>query len=274
MANINNRYEITSSTAYSPNVNDPQIWQNATRFLQTFSISILKSLAKTFCVTASKYSPPGNHGKKLGTANIDPKYYYRPIVDLLKAAKDPNIWLKKEDYQKIRQGYKFKVIYDKFREKRRTLGYAKSMRAAKRLARIQNRGLLKYSWGSIVNNFSGKVIKQSQTATEYSLDNKIGLYETTLPSSFRLLAQKSPNIQRYRWGDIRVNPIDMANGKWRVTLTNNAEYAGEIQPALRRASTAVYGQWQKMVNAINSGQIDTFSKYLKAELKRIEIKHK
>ena len=272
---INSRYEVTSSSDHNPRVaDDPSILLNAQNFFATFTTSILKSLAKTFCVTASKYSPPGNHGKKLGTTNIDPQYYYCPIVDMKRAAKDHYAVMRKEDYAKLRQGFQFKIIRNKYREKPKTIGYAKSMRTAKQMARITNRGLLKYSWGSIVNNFSGSAIRHAKQTADYSLERKLNVYETKLPPTFRLLAQKSPNIAKYTWGDIKTTAIDMAKGMWRIKLTNYANYAGEIQPAIRRGTRAIVDQWRRMIIALNSGQIDTFDKYLTAELKRIEIKNK
>ncbi len=93
------------------------LWEDTVRFFNVYTIPILRSLAKSFITTASRYSPPGKRGKRLGTASIENKYYYCRIVDLIASLHDPNVKHRprKEDFAYIKQGYKYKVLRNKYR---------------------------------------------------------------------------------------------------------------------------------------------------------------
>lgn len=245
---------------------EDKLWHNTIQFFNTFTIPMLRSIAKTFVLTASHYSPPGKRGKQLGTAAIDSKYYYCKIVDLLASQKDPNVRKRprKEDYKYIRQGYKFKVIRNKYRQKSQTIGYAKSLRTAKRMARIKNRGLAKYSWGTLLMNYRGNNMSSSIN-TQLGVGgqgNEIGFDPQNIPT-FRLLAQKSPNITRYSWGEIRVKE-DLQNAKWTMRITNNlTDSYAYCKIAIKNASKAAIKKWYSMVSYINRQKRMSFYKILK-----------
>ena len=111
-----------------------------------------------FSATAARYTPPN-----MGRANIENKYYTRPIYSLTDLAKGlvrtergRRVYATKEDFAALRAGFKYKVVNTKYRLarelKHKAIGYTKGINEAKRLARIENRGLSKYSWGSMLNN--------------------------------------------------------------------------------------------------------------------------
>lgn len=247
-------------------INEKAIWADTVKFFNTFTIPMLRSIAKTFVTTASRYSPPGKRGKKLGTASIDSKYYYCKIVDLMESMHDPNVRKhpRKEDYKYIRQGYKFKVIRNKYRQKPQTIGYAKSLRTAKRMARIKNRGLAKYSWGTLLMNYRGTNLSTSKNS-QLGIDGQgrdISVNPENIPT-FRLLAQKSPNIRRYRWGDITIKE-DIQNAKWTMRLRNNlAESYAYCRIAINKGSKDAVNKWYAMVKAINGYRRGLFNKLLK-----------
>lgn len=275
-----NRYTLDSST---PLTRDSRVgyWaRETTLFWESYAVPILKSCARAFLLAASKYSPPGKNGQMLGTTSIDPKYYYCRIIDLEKSKTDPNVRKRPraEDYEWIKKGYKFKVVSNQYRPKfpgNRCLGYAKSLRTAKQIARIKNRGLMKYSWGTLLNNFSGKAIQQSKMSAKYFPDNVVGLYETELPPTFRLLAQKSPNITKYRWGAITINPTDVKNSKWELEGHNYKTDTNAFNGiAVRRGMNAALRQWKSAVNAMRAGSVKSLQRILKFQINQIMLKHK
>ena len=108
-------------------------------------------MALRFATAAAKYTPPN-----IGKANIDKKYYDRPIQDLAILARGgyPRYHASKKDFQMLRNGYKFRIMNTKYRHRKdeAVFAYAKGINEAKKLARIQTRGLSKYSWGANLNN--------------------------------------------------------------------------------------------------------------------------
>lgn len=274
---VPNRVRVESVQPYKffNKLRDPDIWNDVNRFWQTFTTPILKSLARTFCVTAAKYSPPGRPGKQLGTFKISQIYYYTTIIDMNKYAKSPElrIRLKKDDWKMYRQGYMYKIISTKYRQKRKVLGYTRNYGQAMKLARIKNRGLAKYSWGSLLNNFSGSQVKRSKEFNTHNLDYRVGLYEVKLPSTFKNLAAKSPNIARYRWGTIKTIANDMQSGNYDIQITNHLTDSEKYcKIATEKGTQAVLKQWYTIVEAINNTSIDTLEDFLNFEINKINLK--
>lgn len=275
--NFPNRYRVQSSTPYKPNVDDGTLWRDASNFWKAFTVPVLKSVARAFLVTASRYSPPGKKGKQLGTAAIAEEYYYCEIVDLLASIKDPNVKKRprREDYKYIREGYKFKIIRNKYREPKKVIGYAKSLRTAKQMARIKNRGLAKYSWGTLLNNFSGNSIAYSKGYSQFTPDNQIGLYETQMQPTFRLLAQKSPNLSRYTWGTVKISTFDMKKSDWRMRITNNLTQSNAYCAiAVRRGKEAAMRQWKRVTKSLLTGDVSKFRKFIRFQINKIVLTKK
>lgn len=268
-----NRYttQTVSSGKASLATRNADIWKDTVTFWHTMTVPILKSVARVIVQTASKYSPPGKPGKQIGTATIDGKYYYCKIIDLIASAKDPDVKKRprKEDYQYIREGYKFKIIKDKYRQKKQVIGYAKSLRAAKQMARIKNRGLTKYSWGTLLNNFTGALISEARRKGSNEF------VETELPPNFKFLANHSPNITRYRWGSIRIQNEDGNGLKWRMQGRNNCTASNAFEAiAVRQGVEAGVRQWRRSLSAIKTGNINSFQKFLNFEIKKVLLRKK
>lgn len=263
------RYDVVSK------LRNPQIWNDVTRFWQTFTTPILKSLARTFCITATKYSPPGRPGKQLGTLKISQMYYYTDIIDMAEVLKNPNSPAKLKKFYAVMmaKGFKYTIIYTKYRKRRRPLGYAKTYAEAMQIARIKNRGLAKYSWGSLLNNFSGAEVKRSKEFNTHNLDWRVGLYETELQATYKNLAAKSPSIAKYRWGTIRISADDMSNSKWSMDVNNNLTQSEQYcRIAVQKGQEAVLKQWRAIGQAINNRSISTLQDFLDFQINKINIK--
>lgn len=278
--NINSRFKMQSSTTNIASSGAGSVLDQCNRqtnsFWVAFTVPILKSCARAFLQAASKYSPPGKNGKQLGTASIDPKYYYCRIIDLQKSLKDPDVKKRPraEDFQWIRKGYRFKVISNKYREKAHWVLYTKTLGAAKRAARIKNRGLMKYSWGTLLNNFSGRSVREAKANGYLTETGNTILYETQLPATFRLLASKSPNMKRYRWGSITVNPIDMNNSVWQMHGRNYKTDTNAFNGiAVQRGYNAAVRQWKSLIQAKKTGAVRSLQRLLNFQINKIIIKH-
>lgn len=264
--------QFTVGNQIKTNTKDFQLWADAAKFWQAFAIPTLKSITRTFLYTASKYTPPN-----MGKNSIDEKYYSCQIIPIGEAAKNPymGIVLYKEDWAMYKQGYDFKVIYNKWREPKKVLGYAKGIRNAKKLARIKNRGLAKYSWGTLMNNFTGPAFEAARTYSPYTSDNREGLYATSLPKSFDFLAKKSPSIKQWQWGTIRSRAIDMQNGIFSVEGQNNlTDSFAYCKIAIDRGTQAALRQWGQMFKSIKTGNYERLQKFFNFEFRKIQIKRK
>lgn len=260
------------STGHKQFLNSGQIFNDVAQYFKRLTVPIVQSLVRTFAVEASKYTPPGNKTKKLGSAYIAKEYYYRPyynMIDmskgLVKSSKGRPIYPTKEDYAAIRNGYKFKVINTKHGVKRGTVfAYTKGINEAKRLARIQNRGLSKYSWGSIIAHFS-------LTRTE----DGDGFYQSELPPAFKRLAKQSPNITKYTWGEVTSDATNIKSGRLSFTITNNLtdiQRYGQI--AIRRGTQALLRQWNKMQKDFENKQSKRLEKFLDFEINKLQNRSK
>lgn len=179
--------------------------QRINYFFQKYSTMMYIGACMRFAQTAAKYTPPN-----IGKAYIDQKYYSRPIYSLTDLAKGlvrtsrgRRVYATKEDFEALRNGFKFKVVNTKYRatreEKRHAVAYTKGINEAKRIAKIERRGLSKYSWGANLNATAEDVQGQ--------LDKGIGIKDVEvyraqkLPPIFNRLARKSPAITKFVWGN-------------------------------------------------------------------------
>lgn len=279
--NISNKYSMQSSTTVLTNKGNAtlldQFERQTAKFWEAFTVPILKSVARAFLQAASKYSPPGKNGQMLGTTSIDPKYYYCKIYDIQKMQKDPvqRLKLVPNDLNHLRVGQKFKVVRNQYRKKPELLGFRKTMVGAKKLARIQNRGLMKYSWGTLLNNFSGKSIQNAKSFGNLTADGGVVVHEAELPATFRLLAQKSPNIKKYRWGSITINPTDMQNQKWVMQGHNYKTDTNAFNGiAVQRGYNAAFKQWKSVLQARRNGAVRSLQRLLNFQINKIILKHK
>lgn len=165
-------------------------------FFTKYATAIYIGACMRFSQVAAKYTPPN-----MGRANIEEKYYYRPIQDLSKLAKGeyPPYHATKADYAALRDGYKFRVLNTKKGHKKNDVyAYCKGINEAKRASRIAMRGLAKYSWGSMINNTQEDMINQLNKGIAVQ---DIDIYQVkVLPPIFTRLARKSPAITRLNWG--------------------------------------------------------------------------
>ena len=248
--------------------NSNQVFNDVAQFFKKMTAPIVQSLVRTFAVEASKYTPPGTKTKKLGSAYIGKEYYYRPIQQfkLLHQGAYPGFHMTKKDYQMWRNGYKFRVLNTKYRIRKGTVyAYCKGINEAKRVARIQNRGLAKYSWGSMIENFSS--VKTTNDGW--------GFYQTELPPVFHRLAKQSPNIARTKWGFVSSDATGIKNGNLSFTMRNNlTEIQRYGQIAIKRGTTALLRQWNKMEKDIESKQSKRLQKFLDFEINKIKIGNK
>ncbi len=188
--------------AFESNYREEKVKARISSFFRRYAEIIYIGMALRFAVEAAKYTPPN-----MGKAYIDKELYYRPIQDLRLLAKGyyPRSHASRKDYQMLRAGYMYRVMNTKYRHKKEdaVFAYCRGINEAKRLSKIETRGLSKYSWGSMINNT--KQDMQNMTGEDISKgkNGAIGLriYKSSnLPPIFKRLATKSPAISRFVWG--------------------------------------------------------------------------
>ena len=285
-----NQFHASSQTAYYIPKNTVSAKGQLAKAVQDVSLGyesfykkywyfIAQMLYRKFAQVAAKYTPPN-----IGKAYIDQKYYSRPyykIEDLAKGlirtSRGKRLYATKEDFAALRNGFKFKIMNTKQGVKRGTVyAYAKGINEAKRLARIQNRGLSKYSWGSIINSFIGRVVYRAnetnlsakKLASYHWYNPKRGLYEVGLPAIFRRLQRKSPNIKKYKWGFVDYSQD--ANHRLQFTLVNtlaNIQRYGNI--AIRRGTDAMQKEFNRLKKAIQDQNVKALDKLFNFDLSKV-----
>lgn len=134
---------------------------------------ILVKTTPSFVTTALRYTPPN-----LGTYVIERRFYYRPILNLIKLVRGEyhGYYGTKEDAYELKYNkMKFKVLNTKKGVRKNTaFGYARSVAEAKKMSRIANRGLSRVMWGTDLPSIGAKV-----------------------PVSLARLVSKSPNVIKY-----------------------------------------------------------------------------
>lgn len=241
------------------------VQQRINSFFNKYINYIYIGMSMKFAQTAAKYTPPN-----IGHAYIDQKYYSRPIYKLddlarglVRTERGRRVYATKEDYAALRAGYKYKVVNTKYRitreERRKAVAYTKGINEAKRLAKIERRGLSKYSWGANINNTMQDI--KNQTSAGIPL-NKVRVFTANkLPPIFQRLAKKSPAITKFVWGSYKKEVIvnDKNVKAMRFTVVNRL---AEIQTygkiainqgihAVKRYTNAIW----KSVGALGNAQI-------------------
>ena len=242
---------------------------------------VARMMLRKFAEVAARYSPPN-----MGKAAIEEKYYYRPIYKLEDLAKGlvrtergRRLHATREDYAALRQGMKFKVMNTKYGVKRGTVyAYTKGINEAKRISRIQNRGLTKYSWGSILNTFTTNSIGQinqktsvgmmSQKKGDYQLKRRV-LVQTELPPIFKRLQKKSPNIVKYRWGTVNWQERDKGHRIDFTIINNLASVERYCEIAIRQGVNAAVREAQKLVRYIQAGAAEKVEKMLAFDIFKV-----
>lgn len=195
-------------------------------FFKRYAAYVYIGMCIRFAETAAKYTPPN-----MGQAKIDQKYYSRPIYKLddlakglIRTDRGRRVYATREDFAALRAGYKFKVVNSKYglpRElKNVAVAYTKGINEAKRAARIQNRGLSKYSWGANLNNIKEDL--QNRIAANPAGKVHQTFVANRLPPIFQRLAKKSPNITRYTWGSYYPHfiPNDKDIQQFKIRIVN------------------------------------------------------
>lgn len=223
-------------------LNGKTVEQKINNFFKKYVNYVYIGMSMRFAQVAAKYTPPN-----MGKAIIDEKYYSRPIYKLdelakglVRTARGRRVYATKEDFAALRAGYKFKVVNTKYRinrlQKNKAVAYTKGINEAKRVARIERRGLSKYSWGANINN----TMQDIQNNLDHGIPlNSIHVYRANkLPPIFQRLARKSPAITKYTWGSYK-----------RRIITNEQNVKGmEYTITNRLAEIETYGRI-----AINQG---------------------
>lgn len=243
---------------------DPEIVKNVHMMGQTYAERIQSFFNKyanlvaggisvTFAEAAAKYTPPN-----IGKANIEQKYYFRPVQDLTLLVKGeyPPYHATRQDYAALREGFKFRVLNTKVGHKKNEVyAYTKGINEAKRASRIQNRGLSKYSWGALINNYNEKIQRRVATGKVYATANQLNIYKVSpLPHIFTRLATKSPNITRYDWGVIDWNTTPDSGDVKNINITvenrlTEIQKYGQI--ALRQGAKAGINWFRKVAKALD-----------------------
>lgn len=238
--------------------------QRFSNFFRKFGDAVALGMCLRFSVAAAKFTPPKNRGKWTGT--IEDSLYFRPIQDLRLLAKGmyPRCHASREDYQMLRQGYLFRVMNTKYRHKRQdaVVGYARGINEAKRMSRIQNRGISKYSWGSLFSDMTKKQVSKLSESLSSSDIGKVGeplgvaVYKVNkLPPIFQRLAKKSPNITKFHWGeyDWKYKPNKKQPTNMDIEISNRLteiERYGQIAVGQGLKSAVKYAE--KVWKAVNS----------------------
>ena len=199
-------------------------------------------VARVFAQTAAKFTPPN-----MGKAYIENRFYYRPVQELKKLAKGEyaHYHATKADYAALRAGYKFRVLNTKYKahKKNDVVAYTKGINEAKRVSRIKNRGLSRYSWGNAINN----AVDDLSQLQQYGGKGYKQIYGD-LPPIFHRLLKKSPNIAKYQFGRVETNP-DGDKG-FEITFINKlAQIQRYGHIAIRQGTMAVNRWWNKLVRA-------------------------
>ena len=211
-------------------------------------------MLRVFTATAARFTPPN-----MGKANIEEKYYFRPVQDLTLLAKGElkPYHATKADYAALRQGYKFRVLNTKVGHKRNEVyAYTRGINEAKRVSRIQNRGLARYTWGDALN---------SSTKGEYEMQGQFRgkVIETNLPPIFTRLTKKSPNISKLHFGIATASWTTGKNAHYDISVINNlAESERYSNVAIEKGTVEVNRWTNKFFDKVKHNLEDDVKKLL------------
>lgn len=168
--------------------------------LGEFTKSTLRRAASAFAHFAARFTPPDVREDK-----IKKERYFRPIYNL-KELIDSGKAITLDKYQ-YKKGKRWKVFDDKHNK---ILAYTTSQSEAKKLAKIETRGLMKVMWGKSLPDIGGNV----PAAIQRLLSKSPALRQ--LPYSESALEEKdgevSVEIENKATGIERVSAMAEANG--------------------------------------------------------------
>lgn len=209
------------------------------RVLKRYAAFVATEMLRTFAATAARFTPPN-----MGKANIEQKYYFRPVQDLTLLAKGEYApyHATKADYAALRQGYKFRVLNTKVGHKRNEVyAYTRGINEAKRVSRIQNRGLARYTWGEAVLN---NTLKNKKDFKEINV-------ETNLPAIFHRLEKKSPSITKFHFGEAKAEWKTGKDAYFHIQVINKlAQSERYCKIAIERATLEVNRWTNKFFNSV------------------------
>lgn len=224
------------------------------RVVKKYSAWIAFEMLRVFAATAARFTPPN-----MGRATIEQKYYFRPVQDLAKLAKGQYApyHATKADYAALREGFKFRVLNTKVGHKRNEVyAYTKGINEAKRVSRIQNRGLARYTWGDAINN-------RSQDMMQLQQEGGGKIVQTDLPPIFHRLAKKSPNITKYHYGYSSYSWSRGKNAHYDIHVTNKlADVERYCKIAVERGTVEVNRWTNKFFAKVKSRLEDDVKKLL------------
>ena len=185
---------------------------------QQRSKQIVIKVTPEFVKGAVKYTPPD-----MGHNTIDKKRYNRPILNLIKLVRGEYDGYSptKEDAHELRYNkMRYKVLYTKAGIKQGTaFAYTKTISAAKKAARIANRGISRIMWGKNIES--------------------IGM---PIPPSVQRLIAKSPNTQKHNLN--RFNLTQFGD-------ETSMEIVNDVAQIERYAQIAERQGYKKVKSAIN-----------------------
>ena len=154
--------------------------------LAEFTKDALRKAASAFAHFAARYTPP-----EIGQDKIKKERYLRPIYNL-KELIDTGRAIPLDRYQ-YAKGKRWKVFDDKHNK---ILAYTASQAEAKKLAKIETRGLLKVMWGKDLPDIGGNV-----------------------PVALQRLISKSPQLRPLPYNRVELKEED---GELSVEIENKA----------------------------------------------------
>lgn len=152
--------------------------------LGEFATDALRRAASAFAHSAAKYTPPD-----ISQDKIKKERYYRPIFNL-KELIDSGKAIQLDIWQ-YKKGKRWKVIDDK---QHKVLAYTSSQSEAKKIAKIETRGLLKVMWGKEMPDIGGNV-----------------------PAALQRLIGKSPQLRPLPYNRVT---LESENGETSVEIEN------------------------------------------------------
>lgn len=193
--------------------------------LQKDTKSILIRNAPKFVEAAAKYTPP-----TLGKNTIDKTRYERPVLVLSRLVNGGYSDFKptQEDIAQLRKKMVYKVLNTKTGVKKGTAyAYCKTKGQAKKLSKIQTRGLARVMWGKKLESIGSKT-----------------------PNSILRLMKKSPAIATMNYS---TQSVINSNDETSLIFENNAKFIERIarlgkEQGFKKIMNAIMKDLKKMVS--------------------------
>ena len=224
---------------------------------------VLKKKAKD--ALAPRFRKKGLYDKKYHRhgKQFSQKRQFRMDKPIQNFVQDKDLKIYPDDWEAWKQGKKYKVVSNKWKQIPHTIGYTESMAQAKKMARIVNRGLAKYSWNTLLNNFADSEMVSTKPV-------KIKTTQIERDRTFNTLARRSPNIKRYTWGNIKFDSSDINNWNWKLHGEQRHNADEEYSPlALKLGIVAAGKRWNSLVQAFAKQNGKTLQRLLGFKLQSI-----